>query len=358
MSTHMPGGAAASSRQLHASSQPPTCTMAPHNKHQHSKRHGHSHSHTPTHAGAPAAAVEAAVLPTPSPPPAPAVPTAEEQEAERLAAEEAQAKQEEAERLQREKEDDEERTRQELDAQLEAMAFEEEESRKDDERRAVRAKNTPGAVAGSRASHNANKNKLKSDLKKTAAFTAKVRMLTETHRAAITKDIETLNLTHYVSEIVDAIAEAKLKTGDVSVAVHLCCMMHQRYSGFTEDLIPKLSAPFREDPTEDDKDALRRRRTNLRLLTDLHLCGVTDASQLLLGILRRLAGERRPPSTATPGSAAAAANNSSSSSGGGGHRSRVAVEAAPSDLKSNDVGLIVAFAKHAGHELAGVTPRR
>jgi type IV secretory pathway VirB10-like protein len=140
--------------------------MAPHNKHQHSKRHGHSHSHTPTHAAAPAPAAEAAVLPTPSPPPAPAVPTAEELEAERVAAEEARVQQEEAERLQREKEEDEERTRQELDAQLEAMAFEEEETRKDDERRAVRAKNTPGAVAGSRASHNANKNKLKSDLKK------------------------------------------------------------------------------------------------------------------------------------------------------------------------------------------------
>ena len=41
-------------------------------------------------------------------------------------------------------------------------------------------------------------------------------------------------------------------------------MMHQRYAGFTEDLIPKLAAPFREDPPEDDKEALRKRRTNLR----------------------------------------------------------------------------------------------
>ncbi|KAG5175188.1 armadillo-type protein [Tribonema minus] len=228
------------------------------------------------------------------------------------------------------------------------MAVEEEEQRKDEERRALRARNTPGAVAASRASHNANKSKLKSDLKKTSTFTSKVRTLTEAQRATITKDIETLNLSHYVSEIVDAVAEAKLKTSDVSVAVHLCCMMHQRYAGFTEDLIPKLLAPFREDPAEDDKDALRKRRSNLRLLTELHLCGVFDGSQWLLNVLRRLAGERR-------------------GGGGGGvqpqqqqqHRSAHAtVEAAPADLRPNDVSLVVAFAKHAGQELAGIVPRR
>ena len=62
----------------------------------------------------------------------------------------------------------------------------------------------------------------------TSAFSGKVKLLTEAHRASITKEVETLNLSHYVSEIVDALAEAKLKTGDVGVAVHLCCMMHQR----------------------------------------------------------------------------------------------------------------------------------
>jgi hypothetical protein len=62
--------------------------------------------------------------------------------------------------------ENEERTRDELDAQLELMSLEEAEQRQDVQRRALRAKNTPGAVAASRAAHNANKSKLKSDLKK------------------------------------------------------------------------------------------------------------------------------------------------------------------------------------------------
>ena len=124
-------------------------------------------------------------------------------------------------------------------------------------------------------------------LLQTSTFTSKVRMLSEAHRSTILKDVETLNLTHYVSEIVDALSEAKLKTADVPTAVQFICMMHQRYAGFTEDLIPKLAAPFREEHSEDDKEALRKRRTNLRLLTDLHLVGVFDGSQMLLNILRR-----------------------------------------------------------------------
>lgn len=80
----------------------------------------------------------------------------------------------------------------------------------------------------SRESHEANKARLKSDLKKTTAFTKKVKALSEDQRASLDKDVDTLNLSRYVSEVVDAVAENRLKNADVSVAVHLCCLMHQR----------------------------------------------------------------------------------------------------------------------------------
>ncbi|CAN0021227.1 unnamed protein product [Choristocarpus tenellus] len=56
----------------------------------------------------------------------------------------------------------------------------------------------------------------------------KVRSLTEDQRTSLIKDVQSLNLTRYVSEIVDAVVEAKVKTADVSCAVNLCCNMHQR----------------------------------------------------------------------------------------------------------------------------------
>ncbi|CAN0022499.1 unnamed protein product, partial [Ectocarpus fasciculatus] len=98
----------------------------------------------------------------------------------------------------------------------------------DARRRELREKHTPEALKVSRDAHEANKPKLKSDLKKTTAFTKKVKVLSEDQRSALTKDVETLNLNRYVSEVVDAVAENRLKNADVSVAVHLCCLMHQR----------------------------------------------------------------------------------------------------------------------------------
>lgn len=95
-------------------------------------------------------------------------------------------------------------------------------------RRELRAKHTPEALKASRDAHEANKAKLKSDLKKTTAFTKKVKALSEDQRASLDKDVDALNLSRYVSEVVDAVAENRLKNADVPVAVHLCCLMHQR----------------------------------------------------------------------------------------------------------------------------------
>lgn len=61
-----------------------------------------------------------------------------------------------------------------------------------------------------------------------ATFGLQVRSLTEDQRSSLSKEVAGLNLSRYVSEIVDAMADNKLKTADISAAVHLCCLMHQR----------------------------------------------------------------------------------------------------------------------------------
>lgn len=59
-----------------------------------------------------------------------------------------------------------------------------------------------------------------------------MKALSEDQRSSLSKEVEGLNLSRYVSEIVDAVVENKLKNADVPAAVHLCCLMHQRYAGF------------------------------------------------------------------------------------------------------------------------------
>lgn len=56
-----------------------------------------------------------------------------------------------------------------------------------------------------------------------------MKALSADQRNSLTKDVEGLNLSRYVSEVVDAVAENKLKSADVPVAVHLCSLMHQRW---------------------------------------------------------------------------------------------------------------------------------
>jgi hypothetical protein len=80
----------------------------------------------------------------------------------------------------------------------------------------------------------------------------------------VLKDIAGLNLHHFVSEFVNAVLEARLRTSaDVMAAIQVCAALHQRYAEFTEGLIQGLAAvllPKDTQPAEDDKDAPRKRK--------------------------------------------------------------------------------------------------
>jgi regulator of nonsense transcripts 2 len=52
----------------------------------------------------------------------------------------------------------------------------------------------------------------------------------------VLKDLKSLNLTKYVSEIAAALVEAKLKMTDVQAAVNICLYLHRHYSEFTPHL--------------------------------------------------------------------------------------------------------------------------
>lgn len=51
------------------------------------------------------------------------------------------------------------------------------------------------------------------------------------------RDMKTLNLTKYISEVASALVEAKLKMNDVPAAVNVCCLLHQNYAEFSSHFI-------------------------------------------------------------------------------------------------------------------------
>ena len=80
----------------------------------------------------------------------------------------------------------------------------------------ARNANAPEALAQSRKTHREKLRSLKSDLKKCTTLVRKVQLgITADDEAKLLNDIKALNLTRYVSELVDAVSETR-KTKAVS----------------------------------------------------------------------------------------------------------------------------------------------
>lgn len=75
--------------------------------------------------------------------------------------------------------------------------------------------------------------------------------LTESQHDSLVKDLQSLNLTKYVSEVAQAVVETKLKMSDISTAVHLCSLLHQRYHDFAPTLLENWQKVL--TPKKDEK---------------------------------------------------------------------------------------------------------
>ena len=79
--------------------------------------------------------------------------------------------------------------------------------------------------------------KLDSNIKKNTAFVRKLKNFTEAQKESILKDLNTLNLTKYVSEVASGIVEAKLKMTDIPSIVQVCVALHEKYAEFAPQLL-------------------------------------------------------------------------------------------------------------------------
>lgn len=79
--------------------------------------------------------------------------------------------------------------------------------------------------------------KLDSSIKKNTAFVRKLKNFTEAQKESILKDINTLNLTKYISEVANAIVEAKLKMTDIASILQVCVVLHEKYVDFAPQIL-------------------------------------------------------------------------------------------------------------------------
>ncbi|KAJ3180123.1 hypothetical protein HDU85_004126 [Gaertneriomyces sp. JEL0708] len=175
----------------------------------------------------------------------------------------------------------------------------------------LREKNT--AAFTSRPDPSSFKN-LDGSIKKNTSFIKKIRVgLTLEQVPALAKDIASLKLEKYLSEIVVALAEAKFRSSsDIWAVVQISSLLHQRFADFAPQFIPALVKALGPPPPppnansgtpleqRDKEESVRvsRQRSVLRLLTDLYFVGIArdppnQKEGFMGGLLKELLGTDR-----------------------------------------------------------------
>ncbi|KAL5278294.1 UPF2 family protein [Megaselia abdita] len=120
--------------------------------------------------------------------------------------------------------------------------------------------------------------KLDSSLKKNTNFVKKLKQFTSAQLDALIKDANSLNLNKYISEICQAIVEAKLKLTDVSSVITLCSKIHQTYAEFNIQFFEAWQRNFANKPGEKLGNSSKL-RVDLRLFAELVSSGVINQKQ-------------------------------------------------------------------------------
>lgn len=121
--------------------------------------------------------------------------------------------------------------------------------------------------------------RMDSNLKKNTAFVKKVKQFTATQLDAFLKELDSLNLTKYISEIGQALVEAKLKMTDVMPAVQLCNKFHEIYAEFSGTFFENWQRVLTLKPTESTVANPSKMRVDLRFFAELVLVGIFQHRQ-------------------------------------------------------------------------------
>lgn len=173
----------------------------------------------------------------------------------------------------------------------EAMARQEEAKKLAEAKRALRQSN----LSPERPDVNFLRT-LDSSIKRNTATIKKLKQINEELRESLVDDLKAVNLSKFVSEAVSAICEAKLKSSDINAAVQVCSVLHQRYKDFSPTLLQGLLKNFlpgkvTEEPDGDRSYRALKKRSTLKLLMELYVCGVFEDSGVFVSIIRDLCNQ-------------------------------------------------------------------
>lgn len=118
--------------------------------------------------------------------------------------------------------------------------------------------------------------RLDSSLKKNTAFVKKLKQFTSAQLDNIIKDMMSLNLTKYISEICSALSEAKLKMNDVQQVIILCSKLNQIYSDFSSQFYDAWQKILTIKSGEKIPNPSKM-RVDLRLFAELISSGVINS---------------------------------------------------------------------------------
>lgn len=164
--------------------------------------------------------------------------------------------------------------------------------------------------------------KLDSNLKRNTAFVKKLRQFTAAQMENLLKDMSSLNLTKYISEICSALVEAKFKMTDVPAVVSLCSRLHQTYGEFHQELLEAWHKLLILKQGEKYSNPSKL-RVDIRLYAELVSSGVISCKpglSLLGNALMHIIGQDKED--------------------------------------HSNLSIILSFCRHCGEEYAGLVPRK
>lgn len=115
--------------------------------------------------------------------------------------------------------------------------------------------------------------KLDSSLKKNTAFVKKLKQFTAAQLDSLLKDMSGLNLSKYISEVSQAIVEAKLKMTDVPAVITLSSKLHEIYAEFSQHFFENWQKLLMLKPGEKVQNASKL-RVDVRLYCELLSVGI------------------------------------------------------------------------------------
>lgn len=123
-----------------------------------------------------------------------------------------------------------------------------------------------------------------SSLKKNTAFIRKLKNFPPPQLDQLIKDMNSLNLTKYLSEVVTALTEIKLKMTEIDAMILLCTQLNTTYSDFSKTFFEQWQKIL--NIKKDDKITnMSKFRVDLRLFADLTSTGIIPQKEglVLLG---------------------------------------------------------------------------